>query len=179
MGNKTKRIFKFSIFFFLLSVLLFSGVVFGTVWFDKKLDDSSLALKAEIGKITNLKDVSLMLNETKDKRDYVSSLFVDKDSIIDFLDLLESIGKQTGATVSVISVADEEKVGFVGGNRIRLEVKGSWGQVFKSLYALDHMPATFFLRNVSLTEEESDEKFKKGFWQADVDAVILKSNKNK
>jgi fatty-acid desaturase len=42
------------------------------------------------------------------------------------------------------------------------------------------VPATFSLKNISLTKTEDDPKLKqKGFWEASVEATILKSDKTK
>jgi hypothetical protein len=91
------------------------------------------------------------------------------------LALLESVGDKSGADVSVVSVSEETKVGFAGGNRIKLRIEGTWNQVFRSIYLLDNVPATFSIKNLSLLQSESDEKIKTKVWQADIEALVFKS----
>lgn len=178
MENKTKKFFILNLIVFSISLVFLMFVILGSIWFENKLGKEKENLSLEQGKMNNLKDLNLMLNETKDKREYISSLFVTKESIIDFLELLEGIGKKTGSEVSVISVSEEPKVGFAGANRLKLEIVGSWTQVFWSIFMLDSLPATFSVKALALTQEEVDEKSKvKGLWHADVEGIILKGDK--
>jgi hypothetical protein len=187
MVNRTKTILRLLVVIFAVSLLILMGIVFGMIFLENKSKDISFSLNTENKKMSLLKGANSMLDETKEKRDYVAYLFVDKDTIIDFLELVENLGPRTGSKVTVVSVSDEEKAfpitgtkSFIPGNKIRIEITGSWSQVFKTLYLLDYVPATFSLKNISLTKTEDDPKLKqKGFWEASVEATILKSDKTK
>lgn len=187
MTNKTNKILKLLVIWFILSVSVLSSVVFGMIFLQKKSGEISFSLNTEIKKLSLLKGANTMLSETKEKREYLESLFVNKDSVIDFLEVIESLGKRTGAKITVISVSEDDKAFpvpgtkiFIPGNKIRLEILGSWSQIFKTFYLLDYVPATFSYQNISLAEgnEKSDIKSKqKTNWEASIEALILRSDK--
>lgn len=187
MTNKTKKILRLLSVWFVFSLLVLCSVIFGMIFLQKKSSEINFSLNTEMKKISLLKGANTMLGETKEKREYLESLFVNKDSIIDFLEIIEGLGKRTGAKIKVVSVDEDDKAFpvpgtkiFIPGNKIRLEVTGSWSQVFKTFYLLDYVPATFSYKNISLTQNDDGGEVKskqKINWEANIDALILRADK--
>src|SRR3990167_8331914 len=58
----------------------------------------------ELAKVADLTSLKQIVGDTALSREYLESLFVDKERVIDFLGFIESLGNLSNAEVNVISV---------------------------------------------------------------------------
>lgn len=137
-------------------------------------------LKEEEIKLADLQMLKNLVDNTKEQRAYISGLLVDKDKIIDFLDLVESLGQTSGAKINVVSVNEESPDVSSGVVKIRFNVTGSWEQVFRTISMLDHLPSALSVNEMQISKEVSTENAggksvpARTFWSANIGAEVIK-----
>lgn len=157
MKTESKKIISFVMAVDIIMVCL---LVFGIFLVVKK-NQSLINLKNQIveenAKISDLQSLKIMIEDTKDERSYISSLFVDKESVIDFIESIESLGSVSGSDVKVILV-DENVKSETAKNQInvRFEAKGNWASVLKLIALLDHMPMALSVNGLEMSFEEEE-----------------------
>src|SRR3989344_3426171 len=70
-------------------------------------------------------------------RDLLGSLFVDRNSDVDFAELIESIGGMSGAEVKVEDIFYPEGNDSAGYALVRFKVLGTWQELAKTLSLVD------------------------------------------
>jgi hypothetical protein len=79
----------------------------------------------------------------------VKSYVLRKDNIVPFIDLLQSTGKEVGASVQVLSVTDDKSTGHAR-VVISLTVNGSFDAVMRTMGILENGPYDTELTNLAL-----------------------------
>jgi len=162
-----------------LSVLFFVGLAVVLIYSNYR---NSLASTQEsmdeLAKIADTTSLKQVMTDTADERQYISSLFVDKDKVIDFLGFIESLGNISGAKVEVVSVVGEETDKPANYTIINFEVSGTWAQVFKTIYLLDHIQNAISVSDLQINKNylSSSGKNQVLLWSATVKAMVLKSH---
>lgn len=99
-----------------------------------------------------------LLTEIDEERLELASLFVTKESIVSFIELLESLGADADVTTTIASVDTEEEMrGAVGSVRVRLVAVGSWRNLVHFVTLLDTLPFVFEVREADLVETETEQ----------------------
>jgi hypothetical protein len=75
---------------------------------------------------------------------------IDKNTIVPFLETLQSAGKPYGASVSVLSVADE-KTGTHGRVSLSLSIAGSFDAVMRTLGTIEYAPYDGIVKSATLS----------------------------
>lgn len=130
----------------------------------------------EIAKVSDLTSLKQVVEETRDERKYIESLFVDKERVIDFLGFIESIGKLSGADVKVVSVDEGSIDDPTDYTAIRFEAVGKWPEVFRTVSLIDHISAAFSVSSLQISRNRvvgsgKDAVFE---WSATVNIKVLK-----
>jgi hypothetical protein len=104
----------------------------------------------------------------KDRRDLETHIISSLD-MISFITSLESIGTQSGARVSITSVATDvtnaSVVGSIGKAQAHVVVAGTWTTVMRALGLAEHLPFAGTIDHVRLSKG-GDTKFA---WEASFD----------
>lgn len=103
----------------------------------------------------NNKSLNNLINEISNEREKINSAFVDKDSIINFVERLEALGSETGASVKIESINTDIK--DKKGLYIRFSLKGDFNQLFKYLNLTEDLPYLINVEKINLRNSTSDE----------------------
>lgn len=140
----TKKIF--------LSLVAINVVVFGTYaflfWKIVDRSQTTMALTAEEvsdrQKNDALQAIKMSLNENKDFISQIDSFFIAPDGVVSFITFLEKLGRDSGVTISVGSVAvspdSKDPKDFKEYLRLKLEVDGTWQNTIYFLSRLENLP---------------------------------------
>lgn len=110
-------------------------------------------------------DLVKLYNNSEKDRQNINSIIISEDKIVDFIEAVESIGKQSGVEITISSINKENKdskdtklKNFNIGNTItaRIDAKGSFSSIMKALVLLENMPYQVYLNNILLTTEATD-----------------------
>lgn len=156
MKTESKKIFIVAIVFNILMIIILALGVFMIIKKNQSLIDLKKQIVEENAKLTDLKSLKIMVEDTKDERDYLANLFVDRNNIIDFIESLEHLGDLSGAKVKVILVDDGGDKPDVNKVNIRFEARGDWASVFKLISLVDHMPTALSLNAMEMSFEEEE-----------------------
>lgn len=89
-------------------------------------------------------EVKRVFDATASERASIKSLYVPSDNLIQFIESMESISSSTGASVSVASIQADDlgtaDAGTIGTIQARVEARGSWTAVMKSLALIENGP---------------------------------------
>lgn len=176
MKSESKKIFVILMILNLLAIIAI-GLVVTLIY---KNYNSSLSFRQqsmdELAKVSDLTSLKQIVSDTADERKYIESLFVDKEQVIDFLNFIESLGKQSGADVKVISVDEGSVEDPVNYTTIRFEAVGNWDQVFKTVSLVDHISAAFSVLDLQLNKNHVVDNGKDSIllWSATINAKVLK-----
>ena len=180
MKLRSKKLFLILV---VVNTIAIIGVVFLLILITTKNQKSLVLekqLKEEEVKLEDLQMLKVLVANTKEQRSYISNLIVNKDKIIDFLGLVESLGSYSGAKVSVMSVNEDSSSTSNSLVKIRLNVSGRWEQVFQTISMLDHLPAAFAVKEIQISKETSTEGAggksvpARTFWSANIGAEVVK-----
>ncbi len=176
MKSDSKKVFAVLIGLNLLAMVLM-GLVITLIYNNYTSSTESQQQSAdEIAKSADLVSLEKLVFDTSDSRQYVSSLFVDKEKVIDFLGFLESLGELSGAKVKIISVDAENKDKPVNYTAIRFEAMGTWEQVFDTVSLVDHLPEAFSVSDLQISNNYIPDSGKSSvlLWSATINIKVLK-----
>ncbi|QQG45989.1 MAG: hypothetical protein HYY55_03360 [Candidatus Niyogibacteria bacterium] len=136
-----KGALKTIIILFLLNAL----AIFGWWLFYRRLDDAGGrigVLREEIfaadAKQKNIKLLEETLQSIGDDRSKIEDVFVDEKSVVGFIENLEKVAADAGASLEISSVSLQAKVED-GGPSFNLNLEGSFGRLLKFLTLLENI----------------------------------------
>lgn len=106
-------------------------------------------------------------------REKLESRLIAKEGAVDFIELLERVGNDVGARVSIESVSASEVAGasFAEELRLAFTATGSWGAVTRFIGLLEFLPYRASIQHVTIAQGgEGNEKA----WRARVSLSVLK-----
>lgn len=178
----------------ILNILLLLGVVvsyYGITKWHSKIIEAEKQLAEEKAKVSSIEALRNTLDDTKEDREYLSRLFVDKETAVDFLDFVESIGSISKADVSVDSVSPLESETAGSFVSVRFTAEGTWEEISSTLGLADHIPKALTVSSVQIIKDEDEvapppvageggEKVKTpapkpSIWRASFDMKVLKT----
>ena len=185
----TKKILNLVIFINLICIGI-SVFLFLTI---QSKNRSIGVMQSSIESILGANDQSVVLknvlDETKKDRQKIQEFFVDKDSIADFLEYIESLGKSAGvkASVSVLSEEDHFSVSGMKAPVLKLVIgaTGSWQGIYRYLNLLENLPYREEISAVSLRSQvgtsfvadgKNVQSKKAEEWSGTFELNILKNN---
>jgi hypothetical protein len=129
----------------------------------------------ETAKIDSMESLGKLVKDTVESRDFLNKVFVDKEKITDFLEMIEALGPLSGSKVSIVSVDDGGKKSNSGNFiKIRFKAEGNWTAVYKLISLVDHIPSALSVTAVQFSKDFSDERSKISTWSATIEANIFK-----
>jgi len=158
-----------ALLFVAVSITLFVYGIF--VYMYQMVDVSlakALAARDEVKQEQAFKDQGKTLEKiyeaTASDRAKLSSFFVDDDNKVSFIEMIESLGGQTGSIVSLGSISADDlsasSPGTQGHIVARVEVQGSWSAVMGTLVRAENLPyksivSTVRLDSVGISDSKS------------------------
>lgn len=124
----------------------------------------------------NIEALRRVFNDTADLREMVSSFFVKRDGVVEFIGYLESLARSRNLLVLTKSVA------IAGGGenavhemlRLTVEVEGSWPETVRFLSLVETMPFGVALEEISLSQSEERKGRRAARWFGRVSFSVLK-----
>ncbi len=99
-------------------------------------------------------DLLKLYDNTAENRARLKGLFIPSNETVHFIEVMESMGPQSGATLTLSSIAadplDKAKAGTFGSASAHIDATGSWFEVFKVLKLAENLPYKVYVNNVRL-----------------------------
>ena len=136
--------------------LLFSSI-------KEKNQQTSLSLnntELELKKNDRYESVRDILSETESERKIIDSYFVNKEKIVDFIESIEGLGKQSGVAVHINSVGEDEgalNTLTLPLLHLSIEAEGDFRSVFTFLSLLENLPFKTVLPRVALERQNPEQ----------------------
>jgi len=167
----------------LIVAAVLNAIVFGIFLFTfftikaKNERISSLTNETEqyLERDTMLRSIQGVLADTKDDLSLINSYFVSQDGAVDFIETVESVGRQSGIAVSIgsVSVQGGEEESQSVGEMLKLGVKteGSWKNSIYFLELVESIPFKTHLEKASFLTKKGD---RSGVWKGEVEFSVFK-----
>jgi len=154
-----------------LVVLLNGAVLAGWIYLFSNFKKQNNFIKEERQKILvsdkkleNSNSLKALMNEIVDEKQKIDSVFLDKESIINFIENLESIAGKTGASIKIgnINIDNQDKKGL----SFQFNLTGNFNQLFHYLILLENLP---YLINI---ERMDFKKLAPNEWGANFEILV-------
>ena len=154
-----------------LMVLLTGAVLAGWIYLFANFKKQNNFIKEERQKILvsdkkleNSNSLKALMNEIVDEKQKIDSVSLDKESIINFIENLESIAGKTGASIKIgnINIDNQEKKGL----SFQFNLTGNFNQLFHYLILLENLP---YLINI---ERMDFKKLAPNEWGANFEILV-------
>lgn len=141
-------------------------------------------MKTKIDEINGIEStINILRNdadETKDNREYLNKIFLQKDGLVGFLEYLENLGQSSGANLSISNVNSDvmtNATSTVENIFIQINIEGSFKSVLKTISLIENMPYNIEVLRASLSHIQSSSKNNKTSidWKLDTEIKILKA----
>jgi len=101
------------------------------------------------------KDLQVLYDSTAADRARLPGLFVPADDAVVFIQSIESISAQSGATVSILSISKNSNAaapaGTIGTITAHISVNGSWTNVMRTLTLFETLPYRSAVNHITMT----------------------------
>lgn len=125
--------------------------------------------------------LTLLHESTAQDRSKLRSFFVPDNETVSFIEAVEALGANTGATITLSSIdadnLENEKAGSIGHIRAHVDVTGSWAAVMKTLKLAEVSPYGVSVSKVRVDSSGGvDAKAGQRGWKASfvIDALLLR-----
>ncbi|MEI8327534.1 MAG: hypothetical protein WCG02_00145 [Candidatus Taylorbacteria bacterium] len=109
----------------------------------------------------------------------IYSVFVPSDNAVPFIEAVESLGKNTGSTVTIVSVdntkPDNGSLAANGYINAKVSVRGSWSAVLATLELAENMPYKATVDGVNLNLSQEAKAKVSAEWTASFSITAAKS----
>jgi hypothetical protein len=164
--RKHLTILIFPIVTFVFFVGCFSYILFMIGLNSEKISDLEKEKVARALAREKTEELEISIKETMSLLSPTEAIWLSEEETPEFFGFIESIGKISGAKVSIVNITD--KSASKEGLSMLLSVEGTFENVFGTLKLLENIPyATSFSKIALHRNEES------GLWLADIDFIIL------
>ncbi len=141
--------------FFDVLLIIFAGVLIYLVFSVKVPEARSLASDISTAKSLekSTSEILQITENTKDSRAKLASFFVSKESIVSFIEELESLAKQANVVLTMDTPLEEKEAPLSRQASLRLNVKvnGQFSDVMYFVRLIENLPYKIFVDRVVLT----------------------------
>lgn len=177
----------------IIILLILNLIIFGLYFYlylnirqiDKEVSIKLSQIKLEINRDERLRSLKDLLEKTKDQRDKISNIFVRPDGSVEFIEMIESLGKATDVKLEIESVGVDAPKNKTASSteyfRLAVKSEGLWRNVMQLLTLLEEMPFRVSIDNVSLSKTSSesatvkDKKQIDSIWNGNFGFSVLKA----
>ena len=140
----------------IILIILLNGVVLaGWLYLFSSLKKENNFIKekrqeilANDKKLENSNSLKILMNEIVDERQKIDSAFLDKESVVNFIEKLELIADRTDASIKIgkINIDNQER----GGLYLQFDLTGNFNQLFHYLVLLENLPYLINIEKMDL-----------------------------
>jgi len=140
----------------IILIILLNGVVLaGWLYLFSSLKKENNFIKekrqeilANDKKLENSNSLKILMNEIVDERQKIDSAFLDKESVVNFIEKLELIADRTDASIKIgkINIDNQER----GGLSLQFDLTGNFNQLFHYLVLLENLPYLINIEKMDL-----------------------------
>lgn len=169
--SSTKYICAVSVVFLVATILVFSYEIvrIRNLAIETGIQEASLA--QETKDLDSFVALSSTLSGLEEDNQKIESMFVRKDTMISFLEKVESLSSTTGARVKTDTLSNIEikKSPFLA---VDLSVQGSFSSVFHTLRLLEEMPYESEVKSLGLFSAGTTKGNPTPQWSAQVTMIV-------
>lgn len=169
----TKRIFLILFLLNLVAILVFGGVFWHLKNKNQVLSEYENEQELILQKSLAFRSSKDVLKETEEKRERLSNFFVSSEEVADFIEKLESVGRQSGVDVNIndVKVLEIDGDSFKEDLEVNLEASGNWDSVFHYLSLIESLPYVVEIEQARLSEREAEGS---NFWVLNIVLTTFK-----
>ena len=157
-NNKTRKILiSTTIIFLIILVASIWWFYFVTNQADDVLDLKKSAQREEAQNY-NLTDLKRNINDFEVKEAELNQIFVDKDNIVIFIEKIERMAEQSGATFDIQIKDDEVKEGNEESSSLNMFIQstGSWSNITTFLRMIENLPHHVVIGTTNLNTKNTE-----------------------
>lgn len=154
----------------ILVVLLNSLVLWGWFYAHSLLKGQDEIIKQQRQKLAlneksfqNSSSLKVLLEEIKGEKQVIDDIFINRENVINFIESLESLAKQTDVLIKIGSVNIENAKN--GSLNLQINLRGDFRQTFHYLVLLENLPYLIDVERVNFRKVEEG-------WQADFEISL-------
>lgn len=119
-------------------------------------------------KSQNIKSLESQMAEIKENVEKLNNFYLKESGLVDFIELLEKIGKDADVSVGVHSAEIEKDKKSV---LFRIKAEGGFKELFQYLVSLENLPQQIVFERMAIFEESASRE--KEDWKSEVDIRII------
>lgn len=164
IDSKTKKILLLVMIPTIILVFVYVYILFDLN--NKNQETASILNENEKAYVKNLnfQSTKKIINSSKESILNMSTFFITKDGVVNFINTIESIGKSVGLNISIASVdikTDTNKSNNSQNNNkdelnLDIETEGTWTQTLKFIHLLEYLPFNINLNQVNIINLNMD-----------------------
>ena len=151
-----------------ISITIFLVSIFGYIFIYYSVNDQTASTAAaekavltEQGTAARQKSIVDSLKATVDERAIIGSFVLTSDQTVPFIERVEGISKQSGATVSLVSISSDASLVHA-----HVNIQGSWTTMMRAMHLVENLPYSISMDSVRVSQVG------KGLWNEDFDIAI-------
>ncbi len=151
-----------------ISVTIFLVSIFGCIFIYYSVNDQTASTAAaekavltEQGTAARQKSIVDSLKATVDERAIIGSFVLTSDQTVPFIERVEGISKQSGATVVLVSISADAALVHA-----HVNIQGTWANTMRAMHLVENLPYSIAMDNVRVS------LLGKGLWNEDFDIAI-------
>lgn len=170
--NNTKIIALLSLTSFLVAAIIF-GIFFSIVSNQKEAHIAQSQERAEAqNHKESLQNLMRVLDETKSDRESLFSRFLREEEVIDFLALVETLGKEQDVTLTTNSLDVGSVNTYFESMTLKLDLDGYYQQVVNLIALFEKLPYQIAISDVEMIKNDNQ------LWTATIVMSVTKFTKN-
>jgi len=150
--KKTRRILAIGILVNLCLIFFASAVFYMLILKSNSVETLQAEIFTKEEETKKLMAVKRLIEDTQEDLSVLDSYFTNGNEVVEFIEEIENIGKESGLALSLRSVSVEKENGNT--LSIYLSVSGSWRNVYHFLNLLELFPANIRIDKVSLAKKD-------------------------
>jgi hypothetical protein len=103
--------------------------------------------------VSEEQSVASAFSSTALSRALIQTYLIPDSNTVSFIEEVEGVAKQSGASVSIASISADDltsaAVGTIGHIQAHISINGSWSQAMRALHIIEDMPYALTIDNVS------------------------------
>lgn len=118
--------------------------------------EENLAIELAKDKTADSIEQNLKVNE--EKISYLKKLFIEKEGVVDLIEDLEEIGRRNNVSVEITDVniiPPKKENDYKETLEMKINTGGTWQNVMKYFYELEHMPLVLTFSEINISKETS------------------------
>jgi len=180
--SKTELLFIIFITTFILISLAYYFVYFDILKTKEESVELNNALLKEKSRKSEYDSIRKNIKSTLDDHNRIVSIFIPQEGVVDFIQLLESLGKESGLSISTETVGSVASEDLSASNKeiisISLKTEGSFNANQAFLNYLENLPYKISITDLTFSYSDSgdsDTGTTAPFWKGQIKLEVIKS----